>query len=145
MATQELAQALPGLFSPSYTEYGYSPYHNSSAFAKEGSILHALLTWLSSFGIAALRSGFKRRVLVSTDLTARGVDLERVNLVVNLDLPYEAATLLHRIGRTGRWGSRGVAVTFCVGEELQRLRDLIEEVSRHRTRSLQDCIHQHHS
>eukprot|EP00873_Tetraselmis_striata_P041722 jgi/Tetstr1/461986/TSEL_007059.t1 len=71
--------------------------------------------------------GFQRRVLVSTDLTARGVDLARVNLVVNLDLPPEAATLLHRIGRTGRWGSRGVAVTFCLGDELPKLRDLIDE------------------
>lgn len=55
---------------------------------------------------------FKIRVLVSTDLTARGIDVERVNLVVNLDLPIDAATYLHRIGRTGRFGSRGVAVTF---------------------------------
>ena len=45
------------------------------------------------------------RVLVSTDLTARGVDLEHVNLVVNLDLPIDAATYTHRVGRSGRFGT----------------------------------------
>eukprot|EP00192_Tetraselmis_astigmatica_P003009 CAMPEP_0117660316 /NCGR_PEP_ID=MMETSP0804-20121206/6904_1 /TAXON_ID=1074897 /ORGANISM="Tetraselmis astigmatica, Strain CCMP880" /LENGTH=586 /DNA_ID=CAMNT_0005467039 /DNA_START=134 /DNA_END=1891 /DNA_ORIENTATION=+ len=80
-----------------------------------------------TLAISAVRN-LKRRVLVSSDLTARGVDLEHVTLVVNLDLPHEAATLLHRIGRTGRWGSYGVAVTYCVGEEeLEELRSFIHE------------------
>ena len=55
---------------------------------------------------------FKARVLVTTDVTARGVDVERVNLVVNFDAPSESATYLHRVGRTGRFGTRGVAVTY---------------------------------
>lgn len=99
---------------------------------KVGHRTDAVPACLGFSGVAAVcrlpRRGFQRRVLVSTDLTARGVDLARVNLVVNLDLPPEAATLLHRIGRTGRWGSRGVAVTFCLGDELPKLRDLIDEV-----------------
>lgn len=48
----------------------------------------------------------RSRVLVSTDLTARGIDVDRVNFVVNLDLPRDPATYLHRVGRTGRFGGR---------------------------------------
>lgn len=68
---------------------------------------------------------FKCRVLVSTDLTARGIDMECVNLVVNLDVPYDVDTYLHRIGRAGRFGTYGIAVTFAAeGEEMQFLRGL---------------------
>lgn len=57
---------------------------------------------------------FQIRVLVSTDLTARGIDVESVNLVINIDVPEDVETYLHRIGRTGRFGTRGVAVTIVV-------------------------------
>jgi superfamily II DNA/RNA helicase len=50
--------------------------------------------------------GFALRVLVSTDLTARGIDVDKVNFVVNLDLPRDPATYLHRVGRTGRFGGK---------------------------------------
>lgn len=52
------------------------------------------------------------RLLVSTDLTARGIDVESVNLVVNLDVPLDGETYLHRIGRAGRFGSAGLAITL---------------------------------
>ena len=68
---------------------------------------------------------FRVRVLVSTDLTARGVDLERVNLVVNLDLPRHGPTLLHRLGRTGRFGSLGLAVTVATPGEVPRLQAML--------------------
>ncbi|XP_022236392.1 uncharacterized protein LOC106475444 isoform X2 [Limulus polyphemus] len=65
---------------------------------------------------------FKLRVLVSTDLTARGIDAENVNLVVNLDVPWEVETYLHRIGRAGRFGSQGLTVTLASeGKELEQL------------------------
>lgn len=71
---------------------------------------------------------FQLRVLVSTDLTARGVDLTHVNLVINLDVPPSGATYMHRIGRTGRFGTSGVAVAVLTASELERLRaDLSEE------------------
>lgn len=52
------------------------------------------------------------RILVSTDLIARGIDVQRVSLVVNLDLPHDAATYLHRVGRTGRFGAVGLAISL---------------------------------
>jgi ATP-dependent RNA helicase DDX20 len=48
---------------------------------------------------------YKCRVLVSTDLTARGIDVENVNLVINMDVPFDGETYLHRIGRAGRFGT----------------------------------------
>lgn len=72
--------------------------------------------------------GFKVRVIVSTDVMARGVDFDRVNLVVNLDLPVDAATYVHRVGRTGRFGSRGVAVAFVTERELALLQQYLRDV-----------------
>ncbi|XP_067863781.1 probable ATP-dependent RNA helicase DDX20 [Heptranchias perlo] len=65
---------------------------------------------------------FKCRVLISTDLTSRGIDAEKVNLVVNLDVPQDWETYMHRIGRAGRFGTQGLAVTYCCrGEEENEL------------------------
>lgn len=60
---------------------------------------------------------FKCRILISTDLMARGIDIENINLVINLDLPYDCFTYLHRIGRAGRFGTHGIAITLVNGEE----------------------------
>eukprot|EP00899_Mesostigma_viride_P029716 jgi/Mesvir1/992/Mv17533-RA.2 len=76
--------------------------------------------------VAAMRA-FRLRVLVSTDLTARGVDFDHVNVVVNLDLPRDSATYLHRVGRTGRFGTQGLAVTYVSGDEVRALASLKEE------------------
>jgi len=61
--------------------------------------------------INALRT-FQLRVVVSTDVAARGVDLDKVTLVINFDLPEDSATLMHRIGRAGRFGTRGIAISL---------------------------------
>ncbi|XP_043208066.1 DEAD-box ATP-dependent RNA helicase 40-like [Amphibalanus amphitrite] len=66
------------------------------------------------------------RVLVTTDLGARGVDSEHADLVVQLDVPWDGATYLHRVGRAGRYGSLGAAVALVsLGEEEQRLTTVI--------------------
>ena len=66
---------------------------------------------------------FRCRVLFSTDLTARGIDAKNVNLVINSDVAWDAETYLHRMGRAGRYGTRGVTVTIAAeGEEFERLR-----------------------
>lgn len=63
--------------------------------------------------------GFKCRILVSTDLTARGIDAEQVNLVINYDMPWDAETYLHRTGRAGRYGTSGTCISFVTSEELE--------------------------
>ncbi|XP_078716910.1 putative ATP-dependent RNA helicase DDX20 isoform X2 [Lampetra fluviatilis] len=61
---------------------------------------------------------FQCRVLISTDLMARGIDAEKVNLVINLDVPNDWETYMHRVGRAGRFGTYGLVVTYCSqGEE----------------------------
>lgn len=64
------------------------------------------------------------RVLVATDIAARGIDVENITHVVNYDLPNEPETYVHRIGRTARAGAEGDAVSFCSGEEMGYLRDI---------------------
>jgi len=69
------------------------------------------------------RSG-NNKVLVATDVSARGIDIAEVSYVINYDLPDEAENYVHRVGRTGRGTSRGVAVSFCSEEEKERLREI---------------------
>ncbi|NDC64224.1 MAG: DEAD/DEAH box helicase [Planctomycetia bacterium] len=61
-------------------------------------------------------------VLIATDIAARGIDVDRVSHVVNYELPHEPETYVHRIGRTGRAGNVGAAVSFCDHEERPRLK-----------------------
>jgi ATP-dependent RNA helicase UAP56/SUB2 len=58
-----------------------------------------------------------KRILVATDLIARGIDIERVNIVINYDMPASADTYLHRVGRAGRFGTKGLAITFVSSSE----------------------------
>jgi len=60
---------------------------------------------------------YKSRILVSTDIFGRGVDFERVNIVINYDMPVKADQYLHRVGRSGRFGTKGLAITFVSTEE----------------------------
>jgi ATP-dependent RNA helicase UAP56/SUB2 len=60
---------------------------------------------------------YKCRILVSTDLFGRGVDFERVNIVFNYDMPDSADQYLHRVGRSGRFGTKGLSVTFVASQE----------------------------
>lgn len=69
------------------------------------------------------RSG-KCRVLIATDIAARGIDISELPLVVNYDLPEVSETYVHRIGRTGRAGCDGTAVSFCSEEERPLLKDI---------------------
>lgn len=63
----------------------------------------------------------KTRILVATDVAARGIDISGLTHVVNYSLPFDAATYVHRIGRTGRAGAEGIAVTFIRPEERRKL------------------------
>lgn len=66
----------------------------------------------------------KTRVLVATDIAARGIDVNQLELVINYDLPDVPETYVHRIGRTGRAGNSGTALTFCAQDERALLRDI---------------------
>jgi len=59
---------------------------------------------------------FETRILVATDIFGRGIDVERVNIVINYDCPSEADSYLHRVGRAGRFGTKGLAITFVSSE-----------------------------
>jgi ATP-dependent RNA helicase len=69
------------------------------------------------------RSG-KARVLITTDLWARGIDVSQVSLVINYDLPNNRELYIHRIGRSGRFGRKGVAINFVKTEDVRILRDI---------------------
>ena len=72
----------------------------------------------------------KTRILVATDVAARGIDIKDLTHVVNYSLPFDAATYVHRIGRTGRAGAEGMAVTFVRPEERRKLRFLTSAVAK---------------
>lgn len=64
------------------------------------------------------------RVLITTDLLARGIDVQQVSLVINYDLPVSKENYIHRIGRGGRFGRKGVAINFVTNESIQQLREI---------------------
>ena len=66
------------------------------------------------------------RILLSTDLLSRGIDVQQLNLVINFDLPKSKETYVHRIGRSGRYGRKGVAINFITNRELGYLSELEE-------------------
>jgi len=68
----------------------------------------------------------KVRLLLSTDLLARGIDVQQLNLVINYDLPRSKETYIHRIGRSGRYGRKGVAINFVSNREIGYLNDIEE-------------------
>merc|ERR1712176_160507 len=69
------------------------------------------------------RSG-SSRVLITTDLLARGIDVQQVSLVINFDLPTNRENYIHRIGRSGRFGRKGVAINFLSENDVRYLRDI---------------------
>ena len=69
------------------------------------------------------RSG-SSRVLITTDLLARGIDVQQVSLVINFDLPTQPENYLHRIGRSGRFGRKGVAINFVTKDDERLLQDV---------------------
>lgn len=72
---------------------------------------------------------YKSRILTTSDLMARGVDIENVNLIINIDVPRESSTYLHRIGRCGRFGTKGIAITLINDEkDLTAFRKLLGRI-----------------
>ena len=73
--------------------------------------------------ISDFRTG-TNRVLISSNVTARGIDVQQVSVVINFDICKNVHTYLHRIGRSGRWGRKGVGINFVTRRDIHRLRDI---------------------
>jgi translation initiation factor 4A len=69
------------------------------------------------------RSG-SSRVLITTDLLARGIDVQQVSLVINYDLPTNRENYIHRIGRSGRFGRKGVSINFVTNDDVRTMREI---------------------
>lgn len=64
------------------------------------------------------------RVMISSNVTARGIDIQQVSTVINFDIPKCSSTYLHRIGRSGRWGRKGTAINFITRRDFKNLKDI---------------------
>lgn len=71
----------------------------------------------------------KFRVLISSNVTARGIDIQQVSVVINFDLPKDIHTYLHRIGRSGRWGRKGVGINFITRRDVTKIREIEQHYS----------------
>lgn len=76
------------------------------------------------------RSG-ETRILISTDLLSRGIDIQQVSLVINFDVPNNPESYIHRIGRSGRYGRKGVAINFVTGYDVRRMEEIEKYYSTH--------------
>ncbi|ODV94488.1 hypothetical protein PACTADRAFT_4429 [Pachysolen tannophilus NRRL Y-2460] len=100
----------------------------------------------SNFTVAAIHGDMKQderdkimnefrlgnsRVLISTDVWARGIDVQQVSLVINYDLPFDRENYIHRIGRSGRFGRKGVAINFVTDEDKNTLDEIQHYYSTH--------------
>jgi translation initiation factor 4A len=75
------------------------------------------------------------RVLISSNVTARGIDIQQVGVVINFDIPRDKHTYIHRIGRGGRWGRKGVGINFVTRRDSVNMR-MIEDFYRCQIREL---------
>tara|TARA_B100000795_G_scaffold267335_1_gene251961 strand:- start:2298 stop:3467 length:1170 start_codon:yes stop_codon:yes gene_type:complete len=73
--------------------------------------------------VAKFRNG-ETRILLSTDLLSRGIDVQQVSIVINFDIPYSIDNYIHRIGRTGRFGRKGVAINLITYSDIRKLHDI---------------------
>jgi len=71
----------------------------------------------------------KSRVLISSNVTARGIDIQQVSVVINFDLTKDIHTYLHRIGRSGRWGRKGVGINFITRRDVGKLKEIEQHYS----------------
>merc|ERR1711907_277673 len=76
------------------------------------------------------------RVLITTDLLARGIDVQQVGLVINYELPFKKENYIHRIGRAGRFGRKGVAINFVSPNDAK----FIREIQDHYNPRLRRCL-----
>jgi len=83
--------------------------------------------------LSAFRAG-ETMMLIATDITARGIDIPDITIVINYDLPMEAENYVHRVGRTGRANRKGYAYSFCAPEE----KEVLEKIQSFLTKDIQE-------
>ena len=66
----------------------------------------------------------KHRVMISSNVTARGIDIQQISIVINFDLPKDVHTYLHRIGRSGRWGRKGVGINMITRRDISKMKEI---------------------
>ncbi|TFL05729.1 P-loop containing nucleoside triphosphate hydrolase protein [Pterulicium gracile] len=88
------------------------------------SAMHGEMAQKERDAIMAEFRGGTSRVLITTDVWARGIDVQQVSLVINYDLPANRENYIHRIGRSGRFGRKGVAINFVTVDDVRILRDI---------------------
>jgi superfamily II DNA/RNA helicase len=64
------------------------------------------------------------RILISSNITARGIDIQQVGMVINYDIPYDVHTYLHRVGRSGRYGRKGIAINFVCKHDINNIKNI---------------------
>jgi translation initiation factor 4A len=95
----------------SQRDFVVSPMHGNMTFAERQEVMQRFRTGQS-------------RILITTNLVARGIDVQTVSLVLNYDLPVDRESYVHRIGRSGRFGRKGVAINFVTDGQVRDLRDI---------------------
>ena len=75
--------------------------------------------------MAEFRNG-SSRILISTDLLSRGIDIQQVSLVINYDIPNNIESYIHRIGRSGRYGRKGTSINFLTRYDIKKMKDIEE-------------------
>jgi ATP-dependent RNA helicase UAP56/SUB2 len=87
--------------------------------------MHSDLTQEQRISIYQGFKELKHRILVATDVFGRGIDIEKINIVFNYDMPGDSDSYLHRVGRAGRFGTKGLAITFVsTAEDTKVLEDI---------------------
>ncbi|CAG5106342.1 Similar to CG7483: Eukaryotic initiation factor 4A-III (Drosophila melanogaster) [Cotesia congregata] len=106
-----------------YDVYRYLPPATQVVLVS-ATLPHEILEMTSKFMTDPIRILVKRRVLITTDVWARGIDVQQVSLVINYDLPNNRELYIHRIGRSGRFGRKGVSINFVKTDDIRILRDI---------------------
>ncbi|KAJ2156659.1 Suppressor of the cold-sensitive snRNP biogenesis mutant brr1-1 [Coemansia sp. RSA 552] len=89
--------------------------------------IHSGLSQTERIDIYKQFKDFTKRIMVATDIFGRGIDVERVNIVINYDISGEADQYLHRVGRAGRFGTKGLAITFISTDEDKKVLESVQE------------------
>ena len=88
------------------------------------SYIHGELTSAERKDVMEKFRGGQSRILLSTDLLSRGIDVQQLSLVINFDLPKSKETYIHRIGRSGRYGRKGVAISLITDRDIQSMKEI---------------------